>query len=85
MAERNAAGRGEVWCVGGVRVCCWKRKMELLSWRRGEAVAEGEAAVLVVVCGGAPWGRRRREMVMKGEGVALAAACWEREKKAKFF
>ncbi|KAL9374402.1 hypothetical protein Peur_034022 [Populus x canadensis] len=25
--------------------------MELLSWRRGEAVAEGEAAVLVVVCG----------------------------------
>jgi hypothetical protein len=31
VAERSAAGRGKVWCVGGVRVCCWKRKMELLS------------------------------------------------------
>jgi hypothetical protein len=41
VAERSTARRGKVWCVGGVRVCCWKRKMELLSWRRGEAVAEG--------------------------------------------
>ncbi|PNT34349.1 hypothetical protein POPTR_005G009001v4 [Populus trichocarpa] len=47
VAERSAAGRGKVWCVGGVRMCCWKRKMELLSWRRGEVVAEREAAVLV--------------------------------------
>ena len=33
-------------CVGGVRVCCWKRKMELRSWRRGEDFScEGKKGV----------------------------------------
>ena len=94
VAERSAAGRGKVWCVGGVRVCCWKRKMELLSWRRGEAVAEGEAAVLVVVCGSGGTTERGKWRLVRGscEGgllwvlrfVAMGGGlrCWlEKEKK----
>jgi hypothetical protein len=40
--------------------------MELLSWRRGEAVAEGEAAVLVVVCGSGGTTERGKWRLVRG-------------------
>ena len=51
-------GEGRSGVLGGVWVCCWKRKVEQLSWRGGEAVAEGAAVVLFCVW---PRGRPKNE------------------------